>query len=150
VDYPYRVDEEPEQEKPVAAHARRASATVAGRLLQNPPVLDPQHERGTNTLRRLSLSSGFIRVCTLLTFPSFLSYILFPLQPQVSAPPGRTQSPPPLTAPPNSAISPTQENMPFQRKPARSATICNDGRKPRRAPSPMGERILKGHFDGFN
>ena len=59
---PYRVDEEPEPEVPVAVHARRASSVVAGRLLQNPILPDSQHERGTNTLRRLSLSSGFIKV----------------------------------------------------------------------------------------
>jgi hypothetical protein len=28
--------------------------------------------------------------------------------------------------------------------------VSIDNGRPRRAPSPMGERILKGHFDGFN
>jgi hypothetical protein len=78
-------------------------------------------ERGTALLRRLSLSSG-----------SFA-------KPQNEGP-----------VPPNSAVSPTS-TRPFRMdtKPRRSATV-NEGARPRRAPSPMGERILKGHFDGFN
>ncbi|CAK5268189.1 unnamed protein product [Mycena citricolor] len=54
----------------------------------------------------------------------------------------------PPIAPPNSAVSPTQASQPFGRH-GRSATLSSPER-PRRAPSPMGERILKGHFDGFN
>jgi len=61
----------------------------------------------------------------------------------------RARSPP--NAPPNTAVSPTQNSLPFGRdKPHRSATISAADGRPRRAPSPMGERILKGHFDGFN
>ena len=59
--YPCCLDEEPEPEVPVAAHARRASTAVAGRFLKNPSIPEPHHERGTNTLRRLSLSS-FMKV----------------------------------------------------------------------------------------
>ena len=64
----YSVDEqEKEREIPVAAHARRASAHVANRFLQSPtiPLSDAQTERGTNVLRRLSLSSAaFVKVST--------------------------------------------------------------------------------------
>jgi hypothetical protein len=49
-----------EQEIPATAHARRASAVVAGRFAQSQtqPFPDPHVERGTALLRRLSLSSG--------------------------------------------------------------------------------------------
>ncbi|KAG5651293.1 hypothetical protein H0H81_009146 [Sphagnurus paluster] len=118
-----------DEELPAAAHARRASTAVAGRFSQQPPttVPEPQLERGSGLLRRLSLSSGaFAR----------------PIAEGRSGPP---------SPPPNTAVSTSPRTMPFSRdtKPRRSATI-NEGSKPRRAPSPMGERILKGHFDGFN
>ncbi|KIM40563.1 hypothetical protein M413DRAFT_164045 [Hebeloma cylindrosporum] len=120
------LEEEPESEIPVAAHARRASATVANRFSQNTPstLSDPKNERGSNLLRRLSLSSSAFVKPTLDTS-------------------GR---PPP---PPNTAVSPTDNAVPFKNKPRRSATVSENA-KPRRAPSPMGERILKGHFEGFN
>ncbi|KAG6832785.1 hypothetical protein H0H92_009403 [Tricholoma furcatifolium] len=125
----FEEDEEPEI--PVAAHARRTSTVVAGRFSQpqTSPLPDPQLERGTGLLRRLSLSTGG---------PAF-----------AKSPPTQGRFPP--SPPPNSAVSPTTNNMPFSQhaRPRRSATI-NEGSKPRRAPSPMGERILKGHFDGFN
>ena len=49
----------------------------------------------------------------------------------------------------------TPPNTAFPNSPTNGTTTMNRGgsppRKPvRRAPSPMGERILKGHFDGFN
>ncbi|KAG6865976.1 hypothetical protein C0991_009978 [Blastosporella zonata] len=125
---PPPVFEEDESEVPVAAHARRASTTVAGRFTQpQAPLPEPQLERGTGLLRRLSLSSG-----------AFAK----PLNNEARSPP---------SPPPNTAVSPVARNMPFAHhtRPRRSATI-NEGTKPRRAPSPMGERILKGHFDGFN
>ncbi|KAG6857424.1 hypothetical protein H0H87_004786 [Tephrocybe sp. NHM501043] len=121
-------EEEEEPEVPVAAHARRASTAVAGRFTQpQAPLPEPQLERGTGLLRRLSLSSGAF----------------------AKGPHNEGRSPP--SPPPNSAVSPVSKNMPFTHntRPRRSATI-NEGAKPRRAPSPMGERILKGHFDGFN
>jgi hypothetical protein len=66
-------DEEHNNKKeiPVATHARRASATVADRFSQNPimPLSNGQAGRGTNVLRRLSLSSAFIKVATLSTHP---------------------------------------------------------------------------------
>lgn len=119
-------EEETEAEIPVAAHARRASATVANRFSQNPPSTfsDAKNDRGTNLLRRLSLSSSTFAKPTMETS-------------------GRP------APPPNTAVSPTDKTAPFKNKPRRSATISEIA-KPRRAPSPMGERILKGHFDGFN
>jgi len=124
---PPPVFEEPENDElPVSKHARRATTIVTDRF--NPPsagsIPEPQLERGSGLLRRLSLSSGAFT------------------KPQFHQPP----SPPPPTA-----TSPIAKSMPFSRetRPRRSATI-NEGTKPRRAPSPMGERILKGHFDGFN
>ncbi|KAF8150714.1 hypothetical protein B0H34DRAFT_801646 [Crassisporium funariophilum] len=126
----FEADEEAEKEIPVAAHARRASATVANRFSQNPTAVfsEARTDRGTNLLRRLSLSStAFVK-------PQFDTT-------------GRISPPSP---PPNTASSPTNRNAPFSNKPRRSATISTEGGRPRRAPSPMGERILKGHFDGFN
>jgi hypothetical protein len=121
-------EEEPESEVPVAAHTRRTSAVVPGRFLQNPPVSESQHERGKNLLRRLSLGGALNK----------------------PIPSNNTQSSPVCIAPPNSAVIPP-DGIPSPRgKHGRSATISSDGRKPHRAPSPMGERILKGHFDGFN
>ncbi|KAF5372765.1 hypothetical protein D9615_010101 [Tricholomella constricta] len=127
---PPPVFEDDEMEVPAAAHARRASTTVAGRFAHPQPASlpDPQLERGSGLLRRLSLSSGAF------------------------AKPHNEARPAPHSPPPNSAQSPTAKNTPFvhnNNKPRRSATV-NEGSRPRRAPSPMGERILKGHFDGFN
>ncbi|KAL0954415.1 hypothetical protein HGRIS_003401 [Hohenbuehelia grisea] len=128
----FEEDESGNAEIPAAAHARRASASVAGRFMQPPaiPVADPRQERGTGVLRRLSLSSAtFVR------------------------PTADRQSPPlPSGPPPNSAVSSTDKSLPFSSggRPRRAATLNVGGGQPRRAPSPMGERILKGHFDGFN
>ncbi|KAF7374503.1 hypothetical protein MSAN_00334900 [Mycena sanguinolenta] len=114
---------------PAVSHARRASTAVAGRFAQNPnPALpDAHNERGQGLLRRLSLSATFMN------------------------PPDGKRSPP--NVPPNTAVSPTQATNPFgrdARSPRRAATLSAADGRPRRAPSPMGERILKGHFDGFN
>ncbi|KAF8917234.1 hypothetical protein CPB85DRAFT_1374295 [Mucidula mucida] len=130
---PLYEEDEPEKEPAVAHHARRASTAVAGRFAQapsQPAMPEPNAERGTGLLRRLSLSTAFARPADL-----------------------RSNSPP--NVPPNSAVTSPMETRqlpPFTRqggRPRRSATISLDA-KPRRAPSPMGERILKGHFDGFN
>ncbi|KAH9481326.1 hypothetical protein JR316_0005848 [Psilocybe cubensis] len=128
----FAADEDTDAEIPVAAHARRASAQAANRFSQNPPPAFPDvnADRGTNLLRRLSLSSSAF------------------VKPQLDPVNTRTASPP--SPPPNTAVSPTSKTAPFINKPRRSATISNEGGRPRRAPSPMGERILKGHFDGFN
>jgi len=124
---PPPVFEEPEgEELPVAKHARRATVIATERFNQptGSTIPEPQLERGSGLLRRLSLSSGAFT------------------KPHIAQPP---------SPPPNTAISPVARSMPFPRdtRPRRSATL-NEGLKPRRAPSPMGERILKGHFDGFN
>ncbi|KAJ7158452.1 hypothetical protein C8R46DRAFT_1039101 [Mycena filopes] len=122
------------KEVPAASHARRASTAVAERFTQAPTnnaLPDSRNERGQGLLRRLSLSSS-----------AFMS------------PTDGKRSPP--NAPPNTAVSPTQSSsgsLPFggrDGKPRRSATLSSAEGRPRRAPSPMGERILKGHFDGFN
>ncbi|KAJ7471549.1 hypothetical protein B0H11DRAFT_1677506, partial [Mycena galericulata] len=142
----FEEDEADTKEVPAVSHARRASTAVAGRFAQpqtqNPALPDAHSERGQGLLRRLSLSTN-----------AFIN----PTDGK------RSRSPP--GAPPNSAVSPTQgHGLPFARdtgpgpgpgngngKPRRAATLsaAPEGR-PRRAPSPMGERILKGHFDGFN
>jgi hypothetical protein len=56
--YPVIVEDERDPEVPAAAHARRASTAHIGRFSQQPaaPRPDPQVDRGTNVLRRLSLS----------------------------------------------------------------------------------------------
>ncbi|CAA7266861.1 unnamed protein product [Cyclocybe aegerita] len=123
-------EEETDKEIPVAAHARRASVNVANRFSQGGPTTtfpaDAHNERGTSLLRRLSLSVA---------------------KPQFDTTAVSTSPPSP---PPNTAVSPTPRTAPFTNKPRRSATISTAETRPRRAPSPMGERILKGHFDGFN
>ena len=100
-----------------------------------------RNERASGLLRRLSLSTSFSRVrnlCKLIAISS--DSLRYQPQPGYG---GNDQTP---AAPPNTAFpnSPTNGNAPLNR--------CNSPpRKPvRRAPSPMGERILKGHFDGFN
>lgn len=65
-------EEEIVDQVPVAVHARRAS--TAGRFgpQQSLPVMpDPQRERGTALLRRLSLGNAFARVRTVL-FPVYM------------------------------------------------------------------------------
>ncbi|KAF5341377.1 hypothetical protein D9758_012249 [Tetrapyrgos nigripes] len=114
----FEEDESGVNEPHAAHHARRASTTVADRFTQpTNPVPDGHFERGSGLMRRLSLST--------------------------TGPPSFGKRSP--DAPPNSAVSPTGQGFPPQRR----ATLSADP-KPRRAPSPMGERILKGHFDGFN
>jgi hypothetical protein len=132
-------EDETDTEVPVAAHARRASTATAGRFSQQqqqtPVMPDSQQNRGTGLLRRLSLSNALVK-------------------PPSGA---RMPSPPRPAAPPNTAVSPSGDGArlpvvtPRGTRARRSATLNADGGgKPRRAPSPMGERILKGHFDGFN
>lgn len=134
-------EEETVEEVPVAVHARRAS--TAGRFgpQQPAPVMpDPQRERGTALLRRLSLGNAFARPAVTERGPS-------PPHPRT----------PPNTAVPNTAVDSGNgySKMPNVNakgtRVRRSATLNVDGGgRTRRAPSPMGERILKGHFDGFN
>lgn len=122
-------EEERVPEPPVAAHARRASTSAATRFSQQQiaPIPDPLLERGTGLLRRLSLSTPF-------GMPQYDSQARRP------------------TTPPNTAVNAAGPRIPSpsRRTPKRAATINSETGRPRRAPSPMGERILKGHFDGFN
>ncbi|KAF9453496.1 hypothetical protein P691DRAFT_755550 [Macrolepiota fuliginosa MF-IS2] len=125
----FEEDEDAEREIPAAAHMRRASTQMTSRFTEpkSSALPEPRLERGTSLLRRLSLSSN--------TFSKTYD--------------PATNSALPPSPPPNSAVNTTPSNPPFANKPRRSATISADSGRPRRAPSPMGERILKGHFDGF-
>jgi hypothetical protein len=116
---------EAEERPPPAHHGRRAS--TAGQFHRQVPVPELHHERGVNVLRRLSLGS------------------------HLGKPPGYDIPQPGIPrSPPHSVPSPPIMNtMQPTRKARRSATVTEPPRR-RRAPSPMGERILKGHFDGFN
>ncbi|KAF8734651.1 hypothetical protein AX14_003201 [Amanita brunnescens Koide BX004] len=124
-------DEEADKNLPVVSHMRRASMNVAGRFGQpqsNGPIPDSQMDRGAGFLRRLSLGgSSFAKIDTSPTSPS------------------------PPSPPPNTATSPSIK-FPTLSSPTkhRRATTAGENGRTRRAPSPMGERILKGHFDGFN
>ncbi|KAG9314959.1 hypothetical protein JVU11DRAFT_4068 [Chiua virens] len=137
-----RIDE-PTDERKSSAHARRGSSTGRFPL---PAVPEPLHERGVNVLRRLSLSGQRGKVCLFTAEP--FDHLISLSQPSGDIP--RPVSPQP---PPNSAVSPSPSDstnvLSGRNKPRRSVTVTERTR-PRRAPSPMGERILKGHFDGFN
>ncbi|KAI9574037.1 hypothetical protein HD554DRAFT_2054711 [Boletus coccyginus] len=134
-------DEPAEEITPPPRHTRRASPT--GRFQPQLPVLEPHHERGAGVLRRLSLGSYLAKVCcSLCLHPSSSPDVSQP--PAADIPqPGGPQSPP-HSAPITNTMQPTRKL-----RVGRSATIT-ESTYPRRAPSPMGERILKGHFDGFN
>ncbi|KAG6334641.1 hypothetical protein ID866_4452 [Astraeus odoratus] len=127
--HPPVIEDEILDELPVTAHARRSS--ISGLFSQQPPVTDVNHERGVSLLRRLSLGSTFKPALSIRNEPS-----TSPPQP----------APPPNTAATSPVVPAT---TPLTRKPRRSATVTESG-KPRRAPSPIGERILKGHFGGFD
>ena len=142
-------DEETEKDLPVSAHMRRASLNVAGRFGQQPyngPILDSQRDRGAGLLRRLSLGgSSFAKVWSSMTWNSLSDnpHLQIDTSPtMLAAPP----SPPPNTATSPSFKGPTLSTPMKHRR----ATTCGENGRTRRAPSPMGERILKGHFDGFN
>ncbi|KAI0077052.1 hypothetical protein K474DRAFT_1707620 [Panus rudis PR-1116 ss-1] len=130
------------------AHARRASMasawpTAADRIVSSPPqsavpVGDNQQGRAAGLLRRLSLGAA--------------------LKPPFPQPATRTRgsSPPPNTPATSPEVNrsippPMPTSVPAgARKTRRSNTLAPGTPRPPRAPSPMGERILKGHFDGFN
>ncbi|KIK94375.1 hypothetical protein PAXRUDRAFT_143007 [Paxillus rubicundulus Ve08.2h10] len=125
---PPPVFEDDEEDAPATAYTRRGNTLARF----NTPALVPevQHERGVNLLRRLSLGSVLSK-------------------PQTNDIP-RSRTPPQPRPQPNSAVTGTPiDHLLTARRARRSATITEPGRQ-RRAPSPMGERILKGHFDGFN
>jgi len=141
-------DEGQEIEARNSLHQRRATTGWAGtaRTAQPgapapaPPVIEAQHARGAGVLRRLSLGGG-------------LNSAFY----QGGA--NRPGSPPQPATPPPSAVTPSatsgipanQNNTGVRTRVRRSATLTVPSTNAKhRAPSPMGERILKGHFDGFN
>ncbi|KAG8905930.1 hypothetical protein FRB99_007935 [Tulasnella sp. 403] len=116
----------------VGAHTRRGSwaqngafgsATIAGSGAGGVAAND----RGTSVLRRLSLSGAFQR-------PSLNS-------------PTAPSAPPPSAIGPRNAVPTLSEPRPG--RPSRSATLQVPAENKKRGISPMGERLLKGHFDGF-
>jgi len=89
----HSIEEEPEKEPPVAHHTRRASVSVANRFSQpqaNYPTTEVQNDRGTNLLRRLSLSSGaFTKVSLALYITQLEAYVneaLSPAKPKICVP----------------------------------------------------------------
>lgn len=137
--HPCPTDEPAEERNPPTSHARRSS--IAGRFQPQPSVPELHHERGVNVLRRLSLRAP--KVCLLSLFAPFDSSDVWQSPATDISQPDNPQSTP------NTAISntPVSGITRPNRKVHRSATVTE---RPRRAPSPMGERILRGHFDGFN
>ncbi|KAL5486101.1 hypothetical protein ACEPAI_7145 [Sanghuangporus weigelae] len=128
------MEEDEDSQSPLVRHARRMS-TSAGWTPAAPrfnPVPPADHaERGAGLLRRLSLGGAFVR-------------------PQPPSPPAQHAAPTSLApaAPVSEAKAPNLQG----RKKRRASTlgVPGEGGRPRRSPSPMGERILTGHFDGFN
>ncbi|CCL99296.1 uncharacterized protein FIBRA_01312 [Fibroporia radiculosa] len=130
-------DDEPESAPASNKHARRASNAWSGseRFTQPPTVPAPggQQERAVGIMRRLSLGGALARP----QIPNFK-----PTGGQDDRPQAQRSATPPGRSTP-SADTP--------RKARRANTLApGTARPPHRAPSPMGERILKGHFDGFN
>jgi len=114
----------------VGGHTRRASWAQTPSLGANSGVSQtPASDRGTGVLRRLSLSSPFQR----------------PLPP--APPPSATSYSPP--SPPRYGQGSGTVQQPQGERLRRAATlsVCDPAKK--RGISPMGERLLKGHFDGF-
>jgi hypothetical protein len=111
------------------AAPRIPSATAAAAVSTSPPAT----ERGAGLLRRLSLGVSAV--------PQPKSPTLAP------APPPNTAVDGPMPFSAASPSLPSEKEAPLRR--ARRRATVSSGRAPR-APSPMGERILKGHFDGFN
>ncbi|VDB85663.1 unnamed protein product [Peniophora sp. CBMAI 1063] len=139
-------DEEVEEPAPLNGHHRRATTTGwpggnARAPQASPPNFVqpiPEHAARGGIMRRLSLSTGFGR----------------PVLPGGAAPPDNSPTARPMTPPPSASGSFPRETG-FASKPSgrvgRRATLLGAPEaSPRRAPSPMGERMLKGHFDGFN
>ncbi|RDX57124.1 hypothetical protein OH76DRAFT_1476580 [Lentinus brumalis] len=125
---------------PRNGHARRASTATwptQDRFAQPPvspaaPVSGHQQDRAAGLLRRLSLGGN--------NLPRPPVPVVKPANGTANA--QRSTTPPGMKSAGAAAI-PT-------RKARRSNTMAAGTPRPPRAPSPMGERILKGHFDGFN
>ncbi|KAI0707214.1 hypothetical protein C8Q76DRAFT_770899 [Earliella scabrosa] len=131
-------DDAIDPEKPLMGHGRRASAAAwPGHdrfppTVPVPPMPAPQQERAAGLLRRLSLGGNNMGRPAL--------PVLKPVNGSAQAP--RSTTPPGMKS---AAASGTPT-----RKARRANTMAPGTARPPRAPSPMGERILKGHFDGFN
>ena len=101
----------------------------------NAPMAEGAETHRARSLRRLSLGTALSQVCLFLSFhPPLLTVC-----PQA----------------PNFSQQDVQQQEPILRQPSpkkmRRKTLAADASSTnKRAPSPMGERILKGHFDGFN
>ncbi|KAI0648979.1 hypothetical protein C8Q79DRAFT_485056 [Trametes meyenii] len=154
----YEDDEMFESEKPAPRHVRSAStAWSAGDRFPAPPIAPvsgQQHERATGLLRRLSLGGNMTRVSSVIAYLLRITSVndcpLFLHQPQIPVPKpvnGSAQAPRSTTPPGMKSVG--ADAVPA-RKARRANTMAPGTPRPRRAPSPMGERILKGHFDGFN
>jgi hypothetical protein len=121
-----------------AGNGRTATQKVAPAA---PPVIEEQHARGAGVLRRLSLGGGLNSAFYQGTSNNR------PPSPQVPT----TPPPSAVTPPASPGFATNQNNTDVRSRIRRSATLSIPSTNPRhRAPSPMGERILKGHFDGFN
>ncbi|KAI0033545.1 hypothetical protein K488DRAFT_84825 [Vararia minispora EC-137] len=117
-----------------SANPRRASTAgwpaPSARFPQPGALAQPipeQTQRGAGIMRRLSLSAGFAK-------------------------PAGSSPPRPATPPPSANGGP-QGPLPGVGggRVSRRATLLGPPEaRPHRAPSPMGERMLKGHFDSFN
>jgi len=116
----------------VGAHARRGSWAQAGFGTGNTANVNIPNDRGTGILRRLSLSSAFQR-------------------PSVTTPNLHHQgtSPPPPSAVASPGVPTIAEPIPRIGRKHRAATMGVKDSPKKRGISPMGERLLKGHFDGF-
>ena len=138
-----KIDDTQESDSAPLRKVHRRATTSWTTPLPQPanPLAGERQERASGLLRRLSLSTSFSRVrCLAENFTTPSDSLRY--QPQ----PGFGNNDQVPAVPPNTALpnSPTNRNSPSNGR-------NSPPRKPvRRAPSPMGERILKGHFDGFN
>ncbi|KAI1796956.1 hypothetical protein LXA43DRAFT_495919 [Ganoderma leucocontextum] len=127
-----------EADKPIHQHGRRASAAAWPGHDRYPPVVpvpNEQQERAAGLLRRLSLGGNMAKP-PVQSIPKQTSSAQVP----------RSKTPPNLKSTSAAAGAPPA----VTRKARRANTLAPGTPRPPRAPSPMGERILKGHFDGFN
>ncbi|GJJ08360.1 hypothetical protein Clacol_002574 [Clathrus columnatus] len=95
------------------------------------PTTDPPQERGMGILRRMSLSTPRAGI---------------PAKPSVTIPPNLSS-----TTKADEGMKPLPNVASAGRPPGhrRVSTLSPGSPKKPRAPSPMGERMLKGHYDGF-
>jgi len=112
--------------------ATPTSATSSGTTAPPPPV--PADDRGAGLLRRLSLGTFATARPTMHEAPSSSNSLGLDV-PQLNTPVPKHAA----TAPAPRGRGRGLANV--LRTPANEAKV--------RAPSPMGERMLKGHFDGF-